>query len=93
MEHGGPGINHFYFECFEDFLPAAGLNLYYDQLGCDSPIFRRISRSGPLIATKKLLTPSELDVIAKARATPAAVRRKLGVGILFESGASMCIIS
>jgi proline iminopeptidase len=33
--HGGPGMNHFYFECFEDFLPAAGLSFYYyDQLGC-----------------------------------------------------------
>jgi proline iminopeptidase len=33
--HGGPGWNHFYFECFEDFLPAAGLSFYYyDQLGC-----------------------------------------------------------
>ena|ERR1700722_3877284 len=33
--HGGPGMNHFYLECFEDFLPTAGLSfLYYDQLGC-----------------------------------------------------------
>ena len=33
--HGGPGFPHFYFECFEDFLPAAGLTYwYYDQLGC-----------------------------------------------------------
>lgn len=39
--HGGPGFNHFYLECFEDFLPAAGVRYwYYDQLGCgfsDSP--------------------------------------------------------
>lgn len=33
--HGGPGFNHFYLECFEDFLPAAGIRYwYYDQLGC-----------------------------------------------------------
>jgi len=39
--HGGPGFNHFYLECFEDFLPRAGIRFwYYDQLGCgfsDSP--------------------------------------------------------
>ncbi len=33
--HGGPGINHVYLECFEDFLPQAGIEFYYyDQLGC-----------------------------------------------------------
>jgi proline iminopeptidase len=33
--HGGPGFPHFYFECFEDFLPPAGIRFwYYDQLGC-----------------------------------------------------------
>lgn len=33
--HGGPGFNHFYLECFEDFLPQAGVRYwYYDQLGC-----------------------------------------------------------
>jgi proline iminopeptidase len=33
--HGGPGFNHFYLECFEDFLPPAGIRFwYYDQLGC-----------------------------------------------------------
>jgi proline iminopeptidase len=33
--HGGPGFSHDYFECFEDFLPQAGLEFYYyDQLGC-----------------------------------------------------------
>ena len=33
--HGGPGFNHEYFECFEDFLPEAGFEMYYyDQLGC-----------------------------------------------------------
>ena len=32
--HGGPGVTHEYFECFEDFLPAAGIEFYYyDQLG------------------------------------------------------------
>jgi proline iminopeptidase len=32
--HGGPGFNHTYFWCFEDFLPAAGIEFYYyDQLG------------------------------------------------------------
>lgn len=33
--HGGPGLTHFYLECFEDFLPRAGIGYwYYDQLGC-----------------------------------------------------------
>jgi proline iminopeptidase len=33
--HGGPGFPHFYLECFEDFLPRAGIGYwYYDQLGC-----------------------------------------------------------
>jgi proline iminopeptidase len=33
--HGGPGFNHTYLWCFEDFLPAAGIEMYYyDQLGC-----------------------------------------------------------
>src|SRR5215468_11177451 len=32
--HGGPGFGHEYFECFEDFLPPAGIEFYYyDQLG------------------------------------------------------------
>jgi proline iminopeptidase len=32
--HGGPGVTHEYLECFEDFLPAAGVEFYYyDQLG------------------------------------------------------------
>lgn len=32
--HGGPGITHEGFECFEDFLPAEGVEFYYyDQLG------------------------------------------------------------
>lgn len=32
---GGPGISHEYFECFESFLPAEGIEIiYYDQLGC-----------------------------------------------------------
>jgi proline iminopeptidase len=33
--HGGPGFSHDYMECFEDFLPPAGIGFYYyDQLGC-----------------------------------------------------------
>lgn len=33
--HGGPGFSHDYFECFDDFLPAEGMEIYYyDQLGC-----------------------------------------------------------
>jgi proline iminopeptidase len=33
--HGGPAATHDYFECFEDFLPQAGIEFYYyDQLGC-----------------------------------------------------------
>ena len=32
--HGGPGATHEYFECFEGFLPAEGIEfIYYDQLG------------------------------------------------------------
>lgn len=32
--HGGPGATHEYFECFDSFLPAAGVEYYYyDQLG------------------------------------------------------------
>ncbi len=32
--HGGPGVNHAYFECFDSYLPAAGIEyIYYDQLG------------------------------------------------------------
>ena len=33
--HGGPGFSHEYLECMEDFLPPAGIEMYYyDQLGC-----------------------------------------------------------
>src|SRR5262245_35770943 len=33
--HGGPGFPHYYFECFEDFLPQDRVRFwYYDQLGC-----------------------------------------------------------
>lgn len=33
--HGGPGFPHYYFECFEDFLPRDRISFYYyDQLGC-----------------------------------------------------------
>ncbi|NJC26279.1 proline iminopeptidase-family hydrolase [Neolewinella antarctica] len=32
--HGGPGVNYAYFECFDGFLPGAGIEyIYYDQLG------------------------------------------------------------
>lgn len=32
--HGGPGATHEYFECFDSFLPAEGIEyIYYDQLG------------------------------------------------------------
>ena len=32
--HGGPGCTHEYFECFDSYLPAAGVEYYYyDQLG------------------------------------------------------------
>jgi proline iminopeptidase len=32
--HGGPGATHEYFECFDSYLPAAGVEYYYyDQLG------------------------------------------------------------
>lgn len=40
--NGGPGATHEYFECFENFLPAEGIEfIYYDQLGCgnsDNPM-------------------------------------------------------
>ncbi len=33
--NGGPGCTHEYFECFENFLPAEGIEfIYYDQLAC-----------------------------------------------------------
>ncbi|MFT3824084.1 MAG: proline iminopeptidase-family hydrolase [Chitinophagaceae bacterium] len=33
--NGGPGATHEYFECFESFLPAEGIEfIYYDQLAC-----------------------------------------------------------
>lgn len=33
--HGGPGFPHDYYECFEDFFPQSGIEIYYyDQLGC-----------------------------------------------------------
>ncbi|WP_343617066.1 proline iminopeptidase-family hydrolase [Novosphingobium sp.] len=33
--HGGPGFSHDYMDCFSDFLPQAGYEMYfYDQLGC-----------------------------------------------------------
>jgi proline iminopeptidase len=33
--NGGPGATHEYFECFESFLPAEGIEIiYYDHLGC-----------------------------------------------------------
>jgi proline iminopeptidase len=28
--HGGPGATHEYFEAFDSFLPAAGIEYYYD---------------------------------------------------------------
>jgi proline iminopeptidase len=32
--HGGPGATHEYFECFDSYLPAAGIEvIHYDQLG------------------------------------------------------------
>ena len=35
--HGGPGFSHEYLEAFEDFLPQAGIEMYYyDQLGCNN---------------------------------------------------------
>src|SRR5215813_7867644 len=33
--HGGPGFSHDYLDCFAEFLPQAGIEMYfYDQLGC-----------------------------------------------------------
>jgi proline iminopeptidase len=33
--HGGPGMSHYYLECFEEFLPSGEFRFwYYDQLGC-----------------------------------------------------------
>ena len=39
--HGGPGADHSYFECFEDFLPQNGIEFYYyyqlDSTNSDKP--------------------------------------------------------
>ena len=47
--HGGPGSTHEYFEAFDSFLPASGIEyFYYDQLGSgnsDRP--RPTTLSGP----------------------------------------------
>jgi proline iminopeptidase len=33
--HGGPGMSHYYLECFEEFLPRDEFRFwFYDQLGC-----------------------------------------------------------
>src|SRR5262245_6804365 len=49
--HGGPGATHEYFEAFDGYLPAAGIEYYYyDQLGSaysdqpDAPQLWEISR-------------------------------------------------
>lgn len=35
LVNGGPGLTHEYFECFESFFPAQGIEfIYYDQLDC-----------------------------------------------------------
>ena len=40
--NGGPGATHEYFECFENFMPAEGIEIiYYDQLGA---VIRRIQK-------------------------------------------------
>jgi proline iminopeptidase len=33
LVHGGPGATHEYFEGFDSYLPGAGIEYYYDQLG------------------------------------------------------------
>jgi proline iminopeptidase len=44
--HGGPGADHSYFECFEDFLPANGIEFYYygqlDSTNSDKPDDQRL---------------------------------------------------
>src|SRR6266545_4066427 len=49
--HGGPAATHEYFECFDSFFPAAGIEYYYyDQLGSaysdqpDDPALWEIAR-------------------------------------------------
>jgi proline iminopeptidase len=48
--HGGPGITHEYFEAFDSYFPAAGIEYYYDQLGSfysdqpDDPDLRDLPR-------------------------------------------------
>ena len=48
--HGGPGATHDYFEAFDSFLPAEGIEYYYyDQLGSgrsDNPADARRVVSG-----------------------------------------------
>jgi len=31
--HGGPSVTHEYYDAFDSFFPAAGIEYYYDQLG------------------------------------------------------------
>jgi proline iminopeptidase len=72
--HGGPGMNHFYFECFEDFLPAAGLSFwYYDQLGCG---FSDIPKDNSLWTVERYIEEVE------------QVRRGLGEARIFLYGHS-----
>ncbi|SDA24826.1 proline iminopeptidase [Sphingomonas sp. NFR15] len=59
--HGGPGLSHDYMQCFADYLPKAGYELYfYDQLGC--------GRSDKPDDTRLWTLPRYLDEVEQVRA-------------------------
>jgi len=59
--HGGPGLSHDYMQCFADYLPQAGYELYfYDQLGC--------GRSDKPADTSLWTLPRYLDEVEEVRA-------------------------
>jgi proline iminopeptidase len=72
--HGGPGADHTYFECFEDFLPANGIEFYYyDQLDSSNS-----DKPGDL----------ELWTFERCRDEVEAVRKGLGLEQFYMLGHS-----
>ena len=87
--HGGPGATHEYFECFEDFLPQAGVEFYYyDQLGShysDQPdeelVARRVHRVHPVYpASRGSHNTMPGHTATSARAPPGCGRAPRGQG-------------
>jgi proline iminopeptidase len=72
--HGGPGADHIGFECFEDFLPANGIEFYYydqlDSTNSDKP------------------DDPKLWTVERFRDEVEAVRRGLGLEQFYLLGAS-----